>query len=169
MSTCSKIVRDKSSGFTLIEALLVMGIIAVLTTISSLLLTGLIPKASLTSASEQLIAETRQHQFKAMIGETIGVGSQPQNKGLKIETHRYIFFEGNTYDPNSLTNIYINIEDPLSVETTFVDQVVVFEKGSGQILNYNPNQAVITITNSSNNEVVELEFNKYGVITAINN
>lgn len=157
-----------TSGFTLVEMMLTMGIIAILATISSLLLTGLIPKASLVSASEQMIAEIRQHQFKAMIGDSLGSGAQARSKGIKIESNQYIFFEGDTFNPSSATNYTIAMEEPLSLGTNFGNQVVVFEKGSGEILNYQPNSATITIQNSSNNQAVSIKFNAYGVITEIN-
>lgn len=156
-----------NGGFTLVEMMLTMGIIAILATISSMLLSGLIPRSSLVSATEQFTAEVKQHQYKAMIGENLGVDSDDRNKGIKIEPHQYIFFEGEVFNPSAETNYAVLLEEPLSIESNFADQTLIFEKGSGEILNFNPDLNTITISNASNNDSVSITFNEYGVITQV--
>lgn len=155
-------------GFTLVEMILTMGIIVMLLTISSLLLTGLIPKASLVSASEQLIAELRQQQLETMVGEVSKTGSQPSSRGIKIEPHRYIFFEGEDFDPEAVSNYEVSVEEPLSLETDFDNQILVFALGSGEIIDYQADASTITIKNSSNQESVSIKLNDYGVVDSIN-
>ncbi len=154
----------KTTGFTLVELLLVMGIIGILITISSLLLLNLIPKASFTAQSEVLISQIRQQQLKAMTGYNEGeeVGDY---YGIFFQDHAYTTFKGEVYDPASPLNYTVPVEEPESIVTTLPNSQVVFEPGSGEILNYTFGQSSITLTNSNSAESITINLNEYGVET----
>jgi len=155
------------SGFTLIEVLLSMGIIAVLFSITAILMLNLIPKATLVSLSEILITELRNQQLKAMVGET-GNSGLIQEYGFKAVGDKYILFSGSTYDPGATDNFLVDIEDPLTLETTFSNQEVVFDIGSGEVANFIDGQDTFTLRNTLTGEIITLELNKYGIITQTN-
>ncbi len=151
-----------SAGFTLIELTLVMGIMSVLLTITTILLTGLIPKASQVSSTDVLRADLRQQQSKAMVGETDGAMTQ-QTYGVKIDPHQYTLFRS-TYGVGKPDNFVVTIDAPLQLSTTFPSQQVTFLKGSGEVQNFSKTTDTITITNVQSGDNTILELNKYGVI-----
>lgn len=159
--------HTKHSGFTLIELLLAMGIIAVLFSIASILMLNLIPKATLSSLSEVLIAELKNQQLRAMAGDA-SVSGSIQDFGFHISGQQYTLFRGSVYDSQITDNFAVAIEDPITLETTFANQQIVFDSGSGEILNFIDGQDTVTLRNTQSGETIILELNRYGVITAFN-
>lgn len=150
-------------GFTLVELLVVMGIIGVLLAVSSLLLLNLIPKASLTTQAEKLVAELRNQQLRAMTGQ-VGSAGTVQSQGMYFTSDRYVLFSGASYNVADPENFEIILDQPLQIESTLLNQQVVFLAGSGEIDGYDSTQDRITIRNPSSNESVSIEFNQYGII-----
>lgn len=152
--------RLKSAGFTLIELLLAMAIAAMLFGISSILLSGLIPRANLNSVTEILAAELRSQQLKAMIGEDSANGD-PDEYGVYIESGQYTLFEGATFDVNSPSNFVVDLPSSISLQSQ-PSQSIVFSRLSGEILGYTSAQS-ITIVDSLTGESQTLNLNIYGV------
>ncbi len=151
-------------GFTLIELMLVMGIISVLMVISSLLLLNLIPRASLKSQTEILVSQVRSQQLKAMSGTAYNT-EEPSIFGVYIEPQSYTLFRGLVYDPLAEDNYQMTVDEPIQLSTTFPSQQIIFAAGSGEILNFDPANSSITIHNTQNSESTVINFNQYGVIT----
>ncbi len=150
-------------GFTLVELLLVMGIIGLLLAVSSLLLLNLIPKASLTTQAEKLVAELRNQQLRAMTGQ-IGSAGTVQSQGAYFTADRYVLFSGTSYNVADPENFEIILDQPLQIESALPASQVVFLAGSGEIDTYDSDRDRITIRNPSSNESVAIEFNQYGII-----
>jgi hypothetical protein len=143
-----------------------MGIIAVLFSISSILMLNLIPKATMTSTSEVIIAELRSQQLRAMSGET-GLTSTAQDFGLRIANQEYTLFTG-AYNELATDNYDVVVENPITLSTTFANQQIVFSVGSGEIENFISGQDIINVTNNQTGESVIIKLNQYGVIESIN-
>ena len=150
-------------GFTLVELLVVMGLISLLLAVSSLLLLNLIPKASLTTQAEKLVAELRNQQLRAMTGQ-IGSAGTAQSQGAYFAGDRYVLFSGTSYNATDPENFEIILDQPLQIESTLPTPQVVFLAGSGEIDSYDPALDRITIRNPASNESVAIEFNQYGII-----
>jgi prepilin-type N-terminal cleavage/methylation domain-containing protein len=162
-----KYFKTSQSGVTLIELLLVMGIISILFTISSILLLNLIPKASQTTHAEVLISELRHQQLKAMVGETQGTGA-PQAYGVYIASDRYVLFGGEAYDSNDPTNFVVVLEGQLQLSTNFANQQIVFLAGSGEVKDFDIGNNRLTLSGGPSGQTVIMEVNRYGVVYEIN-
>lgn len=165
VSTKQSFLQEKvhrASGFTLVELLLVMGIIGILITISSLLLLNLIPKASFTTQSEVLLSQIRQQQLKAMTGYNEGEESGDYY-GVFFQEHAYTLFKGQEYDPDSVLNYTTQTDDSFTFTTTFPDNQIVFEPNTGKVLNFIFGQNIIALTNKKDMGSITINFNEYGV------
>lgn len=149
-------------AFTFIELVLVIAIIAVLTSIVSISLSNLIPRANLSTTTEILLAEIRQQQSRAMNHEK-NTEQQASEYGIYIEQHQYTLFTGNVYDANSPNNIITEVSSPLELSTNFPNQIIVFAIGSGEIQNFVDKQNQINIIDTIGNQTKTLNFNSYGV------
>ncbi len=156
-----------NQGFTLAELLLTMGIISLLFAVSSILISNLIPKTNLSAQAETLVSELRHQQLKAMTAQTGGT-NEALSYGLHVSSQEYVLFQGETYDPAADTNFFVELKEPLYLETTFPNQQLVFKTGSGQIVDYNSDFAQLMLNDAQTGKSVIIKFNQYGVIKEIN-
>lgn len=153
------------SGFTLVEILIIMGILAVLFTITSLNLSNTVPKSSLDNAVQLLIADLKQQQLYALTGDTQGQISS-SNYGIYFSAGKYTLFRGNTYNASDTSNFDVNLDD-INTSSTASGSVIVFVKNTGQILNFSPSGNTITLTQINIGSSKTITINKYGVIESI--
>lgn len=154
-----------NKGFTLVEVLIIMGIIAILFSITSLSLSNTVPKNSLDNAVQLFIADLKQQQLYALTGETNGQSSS-SNYGIYFSSGKYTLFQGVSYSANNTSNYEVKLDD-INTSTSASGGVIIFQKNSGQIQNFIPSNNTITFTQVNINQSVTLTFNKYGVIESI--
>lgn len=161
-------ISDLIQGFTLVEVLVVVGLIVGLLSITIVSLPGAQRRAYLTAATSTLIADMKSQQMKAMFGETEGRSSHDAY-GVYMESTRYILFHGPTYDPSASSNIIINLDNHIQLfSIMFPQSQVIFGSGSGEIASFTPGSSSVTVRNTLNNEQKTITVNRYGVITGIN-
>ncbi len=139
--------RSFQSGFTLLELILVMGIVAILYGISSISLSRLIPRAAVRNTAETLRSELRLLQARAMQGD-IGLEGGPSEFGVRFNGDRYTFFEGPNYSPSGLSNVLTIMEEVVEISTTLPNDTLIFEQGSGEVSGYVVGQDTVTLVNA---------------------
>ena len=152
-------------GFTLVEVLIIMGILAILFTISSLNLSNTVPQNSLNNAVELLVADLKQQQLSALTGNTEGQENS-SHYGIFFTADKYTLFQGSSYDVNETSNFDVNLDD-ISTSTTSSGSVIIFQKNSGEILNFQPLNNIITSTHNDIGQSKTITINKYGIIESI--
>ena len=150
-------------GFTLIEVLLVLGILAVMVSLATINLANVQHKSSLSSTVNTFIADFRQQQIRAMVGDTQGSGAV-SNYGVDLETTTYTLFR-TTYGTG---NFIVNLPTGTQFTTTFPNSQVIFASGSGILSTFTSGQNTITITDTVDGSQKTITVNTYGVITAVN-
>lgn len=145
------------NGFTLLELLLVMGIAAILLSLTTINLVKVQRNVSVSAATDTLIADLKSQQIKAMSGSSGG-----GDFGIHFtSSNSYVLFHGTSYDLNDPTNFSVSLDDPLKVSSSPVD--IIFSKPSGETTT-----STVTINNTAGGEVQTLTINKYGVVKSIN-
>lgn len=145
-------------GFTLPELIVVMAIIAGLIAVTSPSLLPLQYRTSSNSSVNQLIADIKLQQFKAMSGDAENRDAS-DSYGVYVEQNQYTLFHG-VYSQGEPANTVISIEEDLS--TTFPSSQIVFTQGSGEI----GSSGDIVITTPIESKTLSL--NEYGTIVAQN-
>lgn len=135
------------TGFTLIELILIMGVIAVLFAVSSINLTGSQQKASVNSTIASLVADIKSQQFKAMTGDG------GTDHGIRFDTTSYILLP---------ENFVVDLGNNLQLSTTFPANTITFSQGSGEITGFTTGSDTVTLGDQT------LRLNLYGVITSQN-
>lgn len=151
-------------GFTLVELLIVMGIIATLIGLSTISLLRTQHNATVSSAVDQLVADMRSQQTKAMMGTKDSTGNA-NNYGVHIASHSYILFQGLT-DPSDSTDFAVTLQG-ITFTTNLPSNIIVFAKSSGKFSNYVSGTYTITAANSFGTEQKIITVNRYGVVTNI--
>lgn len=155
-----------SRGFTLIEVIVVLGVLATLMVFASVNVLQLQRHTHVQTTVTQLAADLYEQRQRAMSGDTQG-RSTIDSYGVYFRSSSYVLFHGATYSAVSADNVTIPIQSPIQMSsTTFANSQVIFLKGSGEISGYSPNANSVTLTNTTNSEAVQIVLNKYGTITS---
>jgi hypothetical protein len=96
-----------------------------------------------------------------MSGQLSPDGTQLDH-GIDFGSSSYALFTNSAFASNDSSNFVISVS-PVLVTTNFPSSQVVFNKGDGGLLNFNPNTASITL--SLNNTTRSLNINRFGAIT----
>lgn len=154
-----------SRGYTIIELLIVMGLFAVFFGFSSLNLLSVRSRTSLGTATDVLVSDLRTQQIKSMAGDT-GGGAVDVNYGIYFSSNSYILFKG-TYISGDPANFTVNL-DEATIATTFAGSMIIFNKGSGEVVGFDPNANTIRLTSLSSNASKIITINRFGTVTGIN-
>jgi prepilin-type N-terminal cleavage/methylation domain-containing protein len=153
-------------AFTIIELLVVMGIMAILFSLSTINLMGSKHKASLNSSINVLISDLASQQLKAMVGDTEGRGGSPDNYGIYLQTGNYVLFHGINYLSTDLANFPVNLGDNIQIDSTsFPQSQIVFTAGNGKLIS---GAGLLIVKNTVTGEQKTITLNQYGIITQVN-
>lgn len=164
MKTYIKILRTthyalQPSGFTLPEVVIVIGIMLTMLGIGTLALVRAQNQNYLSSTLDSFIADLREQQIKAMVGETEGSGSAA-SYGIHFEGTSYTLFRG-SYGTG---NLVVTLPPTVQITTTFGNSRILFAQANGEV----GGTGTITFFNTANNEQKIVTVNRYGVITSVN-
>lgn len=128
-------------GFTLIEIIVVFGIVATLLGTGYVRVVGIERRAPVTATVNTFIADLRSVQTKAMTG---------------VDKNSYSISIADYSTPENIT-----------ISTTFPGSVITFTKGSGDIAGFVPGNNTVTITQTLTGEHKIITINRYGAVTSI--
>ena len=158
----------KRLGLALIELIIVLGIVAILSTFASFNIIRSRNVISLDSTVSSLINDIKSQQLQAMSGFT-QAGVQNPYYGIYFEINRYILFHTASFQPGDTVNFTIDLdEDNQFNPINLSNNQIVFASGSGTIDNFDPVQNHVTLKNTNSNEQKTIYFNKFGVVYDIN-
>ena len=93
-------------GFTLVEVIIVMSIMAALIGLITINLANSQQRASLTSLTQTFVSDLSGQQIKAMIGDSEGRSSS-DSYGVHIDTNQYVLFHGVSYSSGDASNFKV--------------------------------------------------------------
>lgn len=149
-------------AFTLIEIILVVSIFSLLTSFTTINLLRPQNKASIDTATSQLVADLREQQIRAMVGDSEGQSSA-QEFGIFFEPDGYTLFRGSAYSPAELTNFKVKLEDVTIGNINLPTPQIVFAKMTGETVNYSAALSSITMLHESSGISKTITVNRYGV------
>lgn len=152
------------NGFTLVELLVVMGIIGTLFGMVTISLLRAQHTASVSAVADQLVSDMRAQQTKAMSGTRDTTGS-PNSYGVHVASSSYILFQGAT-DPSDQTDYTVS-PTGIAFSTNLPNNMIDFQEHSGEFSGYVSGPYTITVTSAYGTEQKIITINRYGVITSI--
>lgn len=156
--------KEKIQGFTLVELLVVMGIMGILLAFSSVSLLRVQYQASVNTVFTNLVTDLSQQQLKAMTGDTQGRGTL-DTYGIYLETNKYTMFHG-TYTPGDATNSVITLSPQIQLTgITIPSSTITFAKGSGEVVGYTSGSDTFGLKNTLDGSTKTIKLNRFGVVT----
>lgn len=154
----------RNSGFTIVEVLVVGGIIAVLATLSSINILRTQTHSSLVSQVSIFVSDVKAQQTRSMSGD-LGDGMVNDDWGIHLENDGYILFRGASYQNGASGNFTVDIGDSLSLSWTFPTEDIVFLRRSGEVASFVEGANAVTFTNNASGEIRTVTINRYGVVS----
>jgi len=149
-------------GFTLVELLVVIGIIAILFTMTGLLFFNTQAQVHTAEGVGVLIADIEAQQSKAMAGQTVSL-VRPPGYGVHFESDRYILFSGSTYDSGDTNNQVVYLPGGVTFgEIDLSNNNLIFTAPSGEVASYDSDASSVTISGGETNKTVKV--NSLGVV-----
>ena len=162
-----RVARIKNGGFTLIEIVVVSVIFVTLLGVASLNLLNAKDTTSIENEINVLVNDIKSQQNQAMIGSTSG--DTPSEYGVYFESTQYTLFKGTFFSPNDPNNHTITLDPSLAFSSIlFPSQILVFSRGGGEVASFNSSQNTVTVSNINGGESINLEINRFGIITDLN-
>jgi prepilin-type N-terminal cleavage/methylation domain-containing protein len=155
--------RQPSAGFTLVEILLVMGLIAVLA--AATLINFIRPQnqASLDGITNALVTDIKSQQIKAMAGDGVSASSA-QAHGVYVQAGSYTLFKGSAYSGADTDNFAIST-DTITLTPDLPSSQVVFTKATGDVSGFDSAHKTITVSSSALGASKVITINRYGAVT----
>lgn len=142
-------------GFTITELLVVMGVLAVLFSLTSVILVGAFRKGTATDDSDVLISDIRSQELKAM--------TTASYFGIHFEANSYTLFKGSSYSSSDPSDFVVALGGgDKFANVTFPSMQIIFLPVSGEIQNWNTSTNQISIKDAGNTVVKSLKLNRYG-------
>ncbi len=154
-----------TTGFTLVELLVVMGLVAILGGLSFINLVRPQTSAALSTNVQGIMTDLRSQQLKAMAGDSMSA-SAAQPYGIYVEANRYTLFKGAPYSAGDTDNFVVPAENGITFSSTFPSGQVIFTKGAGEVSGYSGSANTITVTNTLSNESKIITLNALGAVSS---
>lgn len=151
-----------SKGFTLVELLLVMGIVATLLALVTISLVKPQSRSALDATVLILVSDLKQQQMKAMIGQ-VDTGATASPFGVKFSGQNYTLFQGSSFQSGAVGNFLVTVHPSVQLTTNLPNAELVFSKVSGEVLNFSSSTNTITATSNDGAQQV-MTVNRYGVV-----
>ncbi len=144
-------------AFTMLELLIVLGILAIVTIVSVPFFGSSISRNDLQNSAWRVIDDLRRAQSQAMAGHTNSAW------GVHMQSDRHVFFRGTTY----------NAADPENIETVFPSTVtmsVISLNGGGSDVRFNKirgdtsDYGSVTLQDTNTAETITITINRAGHI-----
>ena len=148
--------KSSQSGFTLIEVAIVLGLIGVIAAFGVAMSFSSLSSTNVTQERDLFVTLLLQGTRAAAIANM-----EETDHGVQIDNinHRYILFNGTSYDKNAASNRFVPYTSGTITVTNTGGDTVVFEQLSGDVMT---GAGVITITNG--NAVQEITIRDSGQI-----
>lgn len=146
-------------GFTLVELLLVMGIVVVIFGFITLNLTTIVTQTPSDSFVTILISDLRKQQLDAMncVNESLGC-----SKGIYFSSNYYVLFSGEEYDPSESSNFRVDAPPDISLVASLPQNEVVFTAYSGEVVNYSSESATLQVIGQGKTD--QIVINELGMV-----
>lgn len=151
-------------GFTLIEVLIVISLLAILLTLGNVVFNSFGRKDQVLVEVREIESVINEAKVKTLAGFSLG-GNEGFNFGVYFQTDRYVLFPGLTYDPQNINNQMFLLPESLIITPIFLPaNSVVFEKISGEVAGFLPDQNYLILNDQRSREKKKISVNKLGVV-----
>jgi len=146
----------------------VVAILAILLSLGGLVYGNFVRQDQLNTEVLKIKNLFAEAQVKTLAGYT-GGETDPQNFGLYFEEDSFFLFLGSVYNPSENRNQAFLLPESLTFsEINLPSDSVVFERVSGQVVDFDTDQNYLILTDSLTGQAKRLTINQLGVVVVEN-
>jgi len=153
------------TGFTLVEVLICVIIIAILFALSSISLGQPQSNVTVASATNQLLSDLRAEQLLAMAGDQ-GTTTSQQPHGIYVQSTSYTLFSTSTYSAGDSNNFVVTPSNGITFTTTLPSTQVVFSKGSGDVSGFVNGSNTISVVGATGGVNKTITIGRFGALSS---
>lgn len=154
-------------GFTLIELIIIMGVVAILMMIVLPNMGAPIRKSAFSETLSLLVSDTKAQQQKAMLGDAKLV-TGPKAYGINFTSTDYTLFQGPSFLPGDANNFTVELDPNLNFSFINLPQTqIIFAPGSGDATNFINNSYTLTLIDLETGRSSIITFNRHGIIEQV--
>ena len=151
-------------GLTVIELLIVVGILAILLTLGTVVFSSFARKDQLLVQAKEIESILNEARMKTMAGFSLG-GDEAFNFGVYFQTDRYILFPGSTYDSQNANNQEFILPTTVEIKSiSLPSESIVFEKITGEVMGFDPQQNNFILNDKRSQEEKKMSINQLGTV-----
>lgn len=157
---------SNKKGFTLIELVIVIGIIVIIFALSVLAVLNIQRGKLLDNNAWSIVSFLRQAQNQALNGVSVD-GVNQTNFGIHFDSaaRQYTLFQGSTYNPDDSYNFVQTLPEGIDLVLDLpAGNNVIFNKITGKVANYDGLHHQITLSHQADGNTVNINFNIMGGI-----
>jgi len=154
----------RQTGFTLVELMVSVVIIAILFALTSINLGQPQSNITVNTATDQLLNDLKTQQLLAMVGDQ-GTASTQQPHGILIQSNSYTLFSSATYNAGDTNNFIVTLGNGVTLTTTLPTSQVVFTKGSGDVTGFVNGSNTITIVGATGGVTHIITIGRFGALS----
>ena len=149
----------KPQGFTLIEMVIILGMMTLLTLVTGVLFSSTLGRNQTENVTKDLVSNLRRAQWQTMNGHENVVWS------VHVESDRFVLFQGTSYVDGAPTNLETNLPNDIGITTVTLNGGgvnVLFDSDYGESTTHGS----IVIDNQHSEETRTVTINAVGMIDA---
>ena len=152
----------KKNGFTLVEIIITIGILAILFSLPTLFLWGIGRADSLESIEREVVSIIGEAQTYTISGRSLD-GSEPSSYGVHFEQGYYVYFKGTSYNATDPDNLQTDLPPGIILsQISLPSNNIVFEQVTGEVAGFDPNANFVTVADANTGNQVSITVSKYG-------
>ena len=154
--------RIKQQGFTLIEVMISVAIIAVLLALSSVNFGQSQSAVNVATATDRLLADIKSQQSLAMAGE-MGSAMSAQPHGIFIQSNQYTLYAAPTFSSGDSNNFALSAPSSITFSSTLPGSTLLFDTGSGSVHGFVNGSNTITVSGVGGARTITID--RFGATT----
>lgn len=164
-----KINMTKGKGFTLVEIIVIMGLLIIIFGLGLRSFSAIEKEDRLQSWIEQVVSSLSSARLQAISGASLS-SDQSLPFGVHFSAEEFVLFPGDNYHPSDSRNLANQLPNSLYFETLDLPpgNNIVFQKITGEVSNFDPLHCQLVLREKNSNRRRTITVNKLGV-AEINN
>lgn len=154
-----------SGGFTQLELLLAVGLLAILLSLGGVFFGGFVHQDQIYTETDRIQNLIQEARARAVAGYTLG-GMEALNFGVYFASDRYVLFPGAVFlEDEPFNQVFVLPDGWGFTDISLPDNSVVFAKKTGEVAGFDPLADFVLLSDTRTGQSRRISVNLLGTVT----